>query len=247
MLVSSFYFSLLILCIRCSDRKDGRRIDAIQAILLDTLLAQKSVLEHVLKFTNSAIATVKAIDREADVAEFLQLSDLVHPMEKNLTSGSSSVSSSSRAGVGTSEGLEGMTVFEEQPPQLDPGVVTRLYTQEVEHEGRLQRQGAIISSNWKDIWAVVSTSGFFHYFLASGHQSQTKPTCTIPLSNCTVEAAPQVDPLALRIEIPNSSWLSLTGSPSHLYFRALSEEDLALWISAMQRYAHHQHSERPEE
>jgi hypothetical protein len=56
--------------------EDGRRIDSVKSVLLDNLLAQKRVLEQVVKFTDAAIASVKAIDREKDVNEFVQSVDL---------------------------------------------------------------------------------------------------------------------------------------------------------------------------
>lgn len=281
---------------------DGRRISALQAIMLDVLLGQRSVLEHALKFTNSTIATVKAIDRDADVAEFLEMADLVHPAEQAQAQGlrhlpgsspsaaaggggrpnrgaasgaavgvqggkkhpaaaaapsSSSVSPASAAApkLGpASAGLQGMTVFEARPPQLDYGVVSRLYSQEVDHEGVLGRPGrsllAMVGGNgrWKDVRAVVSSSGFLHYFEAGDYQGQERPSFSLALHECVIRrsgaggdaaagsAAASGDPLVFEVEAPNKSWMSLSGAPVVHPFRAGSAEELATWVAVLGRH-----------
>lgn len=67
--------------------EDGRRIDGVKAVLLDNLLAQKRVLEQIVKFTDGAIASVKAIDREKDVNEFVASTDLLYHSTEPSTDG----------------------------------------------------------------------------------------------------------------------------------------------------------------
>ena len=46
---------------------DAARIQAMKAILLNNLLAQQTILEHTMKFTNAAINSVKNIDAESKI------------------------------------------------------------------------------------------------------------------------------------------------------------------------------------
>jgi hypothetical protein len=46
---------------------------------------------------------------------------------------------------------------------VDAGCLTRLFREEVELEGELARQGRVFRG-WNPIWAIVTRSGFLHYF-----------------------------------------------------------------------------------
>jgi PH domain len=195
---------------------DGRRIDAVKTIVLDYLLAQKAVLEHTVKFTQSAIDAVKQIDREQDVKDFVMHADLLlHPR------GNGSVAA------------EAATVFEVPPPHRDSSTLTRLHQQEITLEGNLRRQGKIFKSNWKSMYAVVSTSGFFHYF---DDENSSAPSLTIKLDECEVDLAPAVDKLAFEIREPNASFFNFSGAPNRYPFRANTQEELLCWVAALRAH-----------
>jgi hypothetical protein len=201
--------------------EDGRRIDQIKVILLDYLLAQKALLEHTVKFTESAIAAVKAIDRERDVNEFISHADLlVHPPR--------------RADGSKDHAAQVTSIFELPPPGRSPATIRNLHRQEVVHEGKLLRPGKIFKSNWKEIFVAVSAAGFFHYF---DDQMASAPALSLALHECQVAAAPSVDKLAFEIAEPNRSFFSFAGSVVRHVFKAASDEDFGLWMGAMRRFA----------
>jgi len=156
---------------------------------------------------------VKAIDREKDVAEFVRSADLLIPAAdaKNVST----------------------TVFELPPPNRDPQSIRRLFGEEVEKEGLLQRQGKVIASNWKDIHCSISKSGFFHYF---ADEKATVPEFSVQLNDCIVSPAPTIHKDAFEIEQPNSNFFSLTGTPNKYYFKANSTELLTEWLAAFRKH-----------
>lgn len=195
---------------------DGRRIDGIKAVMLDNLLAQKALLEHTIKFTDAAISSVKKIDREKDVLEFIRHADLLNP--------------AAQAGDGK-DSLS--TVFEVPPPHRDPLSLQRIMSEELELEGKLWRPGKIIKSNWKEIYASVSKCGFFHYFDST---RDSAPAVTIPLHDCKVNVCPQLHQFAFEIVQPNSSVFSLSNTPNKYILRADNENELVNWLLAIKKY-----------
>ena len=210
---------------------DGRRIDAIKSILLDYLLAQKALLEHTVKFTENAIASVKAIDREKDVMEFVTHSDLLLNHSPKSVDG---VSSTGQATVTGGAGpARATTIFEVPPPYRDPKSLEGLYRHELEKEGQLFRQGRWVKSNWKEIYCAVSRSGFFHYF---DDPKDSTPALSVTLVDCQVRICPEIDKFAFVIEEPNKSFFNFANAPTKYYFKAESEEKMVDWMVAIKKY-----------
>jgi len=218
---------------------DGSRIEALKGILLGYLLAQQSILEHIAKHTETAIHAVKRINSVQDVQTFITESDLLlslppRPSESTTQQPSRKSTSGPEGKIQPqNQNISGLTIFDVAPPSRDPKSVDRLYHVEVEKEGTISRPGKFVKTNWKDVYAAVSKTGFFHYFT---DRSRLDPICTIHLPDCTVSLAPQIDKCALEITVPNSSYFSLTGNPTQYHFRCASEESLVDWMVALRKY-----------
>ena len=189
---------------------DGRRVDASKIQLLDYLLAEKQLLQTQLKLTEQAIASVKLIDRERDVGEWV-------------TEGRFIVND------------QGKTVFDLIPPNDDKKPLLGLLAREIVMEGVMQRQGRIFASSWTDVHCILTRSGFFHYFDAA---ADTDPSFSLNLCNVTIGVANPHDlgDNVICFTQPNTSFFSL-GNPYVYYMKANSQESLVDWMVALKNYS----------
>lgn len=81
--LESKFASLMSALLKDLESSESKRMTATKATLLDSLLAQKAVLEHTVKFTDNALQTVRAIDPAADIREFTFAADLYLPPNAN--------------------------------------------------------------------------------------------------------------------------------------------------------------------
>lgn len=96
---------------------DGRRIDSTKTLLLDWLLAEKQALQTQQKLIEQAIASVKGIDRERDVADWVRTSQFLI-------------------------NNEGANVWSQLPPNQDKSALLALMNRDIVVQGNIGRQGA---------------------------------------------------------------------------------------------------------
>ena len=94
------FSALMASLMRDLETHEVRRMAATKSTLLDNLLAQKAVLEHTVKFTDTALITIKAIDPAADVKEFAANAGLYLPPPAGAGRRSSNASASASASGG---------------------------------------------------------------------------------------------------------------------------------------------------
>jgi len=231
-------------------RDDARRVDAIKAIMLDKLMAQKAVLEHMLNYTNQAIDAVNNVDRDKDVAEFISQADLGCHLQAAKRFGMYQksgllprISSDSNSSTLESNANTVGSVAEESNPDDESdskqaGETSHgLCAEEIEFEGAISRQGRLVKSNWKLVWGVVSKSGFFHYFET---QESIQPHLSIALGECKVQAAPHLGETVLEIAVPSSNVFSQMAQQrnyTRYHYKCSSKDDLSHWISALMKYS----------
>lgn len=187
--------------------------------------AQKKIHEESLKLTIEAIAAVRTINPSSD-ARYL---------DRRVSSSLAGVSKAGKSEGAVQEGEISMEKRVFSPPKVakDTEFFHRVYRFEVFKQGSIFRQGKIISSNWKPIFAAVSRSGFFHYF---DNSEAGSPSFSINLFDCLCAPAQSIHPHCLEIEQPNYNMFSLSGTPVKHYFKCNGAEDMFNWVTAIGQY-----------
>ena len=124
-------------------------------------------------------------------------------------------------------------VFDLAPPTRDTGSIARLYSLEADYEGILCRPGRFFKGNWKEVFAIVTKSGFLHYF---EEKTLLFPDTTIPLIDSLVSISATVAPSGTGIDIvcPSTSRFMTAQSAIHT-FRTGTPAEAGPWIAAIQR------------
>eukprot|EP00808_Paulinella_micropora_P021490 g25945.t1 len=196
--------------------QDARRVDSVKSVLLDNLLAQRAILEHALKFLNTTIDAVKNIDREVDVEHWVREGGFMCDIAPTPT-----------------QPVQSRPFFETPTPPSASDCISRIFQLEVESKGSLMRPKTIIRG-WTGHHVVLSKSGQLHVFpdLLSPHV-----LLTIPLHECKLRAAAEVDPDVFELALPSHGlFSSLLGGPSLYLFKAHSVESMKAWMSAITKY-----------
>eukprot|EP00457_Paulinella_chromatophora_P004296 gb/GEZN01004308.1/.p1 GENE.gb/GEZN01004308.1/~~gb/GEZN01004308.1/.p1 ORF type:complete len:602 (-),score=64.93 gb/GEZN01004308.1/:104-1909(-) len=191
---------------------DARRVDSVKSILLDNLVAQRAILEHALKFLNSTIEAVKAIDREVDVNQWVAEGGFMFE-----TTPSSAQPALMRP------------IFEKATPNLASQCISRLYQQEVDMQGSLLRPKSMFRG-WAAFWVVISKSGSLHAF---PDQLAHSASFTVSLNDCKTRVAIEVEENVFELSVPNKSVFSLLGGPTLYLFKAHTHDSMEAWMHAL--------------
>lgn len=234
--------------------EEVQRIGAVKNILSSNLAAQRLLLENLIKFTDSTMAAVAAINPEADVQEFVQAAGLVIPTHEacfvsavdsgQARAADTATTSIQAASVPTNSTAPSpaqsatpavVSIFEAAVPSRDPHLILRLYKHELDKEGPLYRQGKIIKSSWKLVHAAVSNSGVFHY--GDADDVKGPADVSITLAGCSVQRAARRDVAGFEIIQPSNSWLPMSSSATVHFFKASSAQQADDWVSTLKKYA----------
>eukprot|EP00474_Spongospora_subterranea_P010709 CRZ11167.1 hypothetical protein [Spongospora subterranea] len=183
---------------------DGRRINVIKDILLDYLLAEKSMLVSKLNLLDESLTAVKSIDREQDVNMFLMTAKELCADDR------------------------GKIVFDFEPKSEGDMLIVERLRSHVQHKGLLSRQGKIVKSNYKLGHAVLTLAGFLHFF---DKREDDSPVFRLSLQGAEVKNTEETEPCSFTLSIPNRSFFSVSSSPDVYVFKAEDPSSLKEWTS----------------
>jgi len=217
--------------------EDKKRIDGIKTILIDYFLAEKAKAMNHVKLIESSLEYIKCIDKEHDTNDFIKR--FAHcqnhsPSNKATDTSTTTAMAAAPAALAATDVL--FNFCESDSFRTHSQELTELIRSDVVLEGKLYRPGRILSSNWKPVHGAVTKFGFFHCFTA---EKEEKPTLSVPLHNTSIVIKDQDKKAALytlEIVVPNSSWFSLTGTPTKHFYRAETAEEFAKWVATLKRY-----------
>lgn len=254
--VETKFGQLMASLLKDVESEEAKRLAVMKLVLIDNLTAQKAVLESGMTMTDNALQTVKAVQPEVDLQEFMTAADLYLPSSA-LPSTVNPATNAAIASVASASPLPAshqdsllhahaqteraaaalatntpVMAFLAPPPSRDPNSLARVYAHEIDKEGPLFRQGSVFKSNWKPMHAILTSSGFLHLFEEKG---RNKVHSTWNLSDATLESGESVHPLAFSFRFTRSGF-SLSGSTQIVHFKAANVDELMEWRHHAQKH-----------
>ena len=212
--------------------EDKKRIDGIKSILIDYFLAEKAKAMNQVKLIQSSLEYLKGIDKDYDSNNFMNRFSHIQRDDAD---------EKKQQQQQQREEEEEENVFfnfsESETLSMHSKELSALIFSDVVMHGKLYRPGGIIKSNWKPIYANITKFGWFHAF---EKREDLRPIVSVSLNNTSVHVKdnePKAKVFSFEIVVPNSSWFSLTGTPTTYCYKTENAADLVEWIDALKKYA----------
>ena len=220
--------------------EDKKRIDGIKTILIDYFLAEKAKAMNHVKLIESSLEYIKCVDKEHDTNDFIKR--FSHCQDHSASSSTTNNTDTLRTNVAVAAAPvvvaseDVFNFYESESFKKHSAELTTLIHSDVLLQGKLYRPGRILSSNWKPVHGAITKFGFFHCFVT---EQDAKPTLSVPLHNTSIVIKDQDKKkglYTLEIVVPNSSWFSLTGTPTKHFYRAENGDEFRKWLATLKRF-----------